>query len=265
MNGVAPGKCFRCHSSFRVTEVRPGLFSCSGFCRKYIPDSEEVKVMEWKVGDFCRAVDRDDGFEYEGTLLTVESCEDGQYGNVCLVGYGTEKSYWFHELKPSAGEAARAEQEAAAANVQEEEDVATPSNDLTMAVLTSTNKMADLTIAAAVQERNDHHSVADLTIAHAVGEKAAASTTNPALNHGSAPVQRDNNTESDANVEALKIELRETKDKCDKMERFIEEKKAGEQRFLEDKRLAEKQLKHQVRVTSLKLVNTLVLTCCLFR
>ncbi len=143
-------KCFQCNSNYKVSEVDPGLFICSGFCRKnYLnkkaamasraaaaaaagakagakePESAPAQKEEasgagddpaasasFEVGAFCRAVYSLDEKEYEGRLLSRdEDAEGNAYGVVEFVGYKNQETVWVDNLLPSRGERARARQE----------------------------------------------------------------------------------------------------------------------------------------------------------
>ena len=47
---------------------------------------------------FCRGVYKEDGLEYEGLIMSVESTDDGQYAVVEFVGYGNQETLWLQEL-----------------------------------------------------------------------------------------------------------------------------------------------------------------------
>ena len=47
---------------------------------------------------FCRGVYKEDGLEYEGVIMSVESTDDGQYAVVEFVGYGNQETLWLQEL-----------------------------------------------------------------------------------------------------------------------------------------------------------------------
>ena len=50
--------------------------------------SEKAKV-EWKIEMACRGIYSEDGREYEGEIIGIESTEEGhQYANVRFIGYG---------------------------------------------------------------------------------------------------------------------------------------------------------------------------------
>jgi hypothetical protein len=50
------------------------------------------EMIPWKAGDPCRAVYTEDSTEYEATIESVESSEDGNhYANVVFLGYGTKQ------------------------------------------------------------------------------------------------------------------------------------------------------------------------------
>jgi len=62
------------------------------------------KKKEWEVGMPCRALYAEDGQEYEGKILSIDSTEDGdKYTLVQFIGYGNEESIWLDDLLPSAG------------------------------------------------------------------------------------------------------------------------------------------------------------------
>jgi mRNA-degrading endonuclease RelE of RelBE toxin-antitoxin system len=64
----------------------------------------------WQPGMFCRGVYKEDGLEYEGVIMSVESTDDGQYAVVEFVGYGNQETLWLQELLKSAGDMARQKQ-----------------------------------------------------------------------------------------------------------------------------------------------------------
>ena len=47
---------------------------------------------------FCRGVYKEDGLEYEGVIMSVESTDDGKYAIVEFVGYGNQETLWLQEL-----------------------------------------------------------------------------------------------------------------------------------------------------------------------
>ena len=47
---------------------------------------------------FCRGIYKEDGLEYEGLIMSVESTDDGQYAVVEFVGYGNQETLWLQEL-----------------------------------------------------------------------------------------------------------------------------------------------------------------------
>ena len=66
--------------------------------------SKSPKKKEWEVGMPCRALFVEDGAEYEGEILNIDSTEDGdKYVIVRFVGYGNEESIWLDDVLPSAG------------------------------------------------------------------------------------------------------------------------------------------------------------------
>jgi hypothetical protein len=83
------------------------------------------EVAPWKVGMFCRAIFQEDGLEYEGTVQSIESCNDGQYSLIKFVGYGNEETIWLKDLLQSKGEEARKQQtkEALGETTVNEQDV----------------------------------------------------------------------------------------------------------------------------------------------
>ena len=125
---LSNSRCFRCNSSYKISEIAPGKFSCSGICKtKFLiqQEEEEKKLIrmgggqediQWKTGDFCRTIYLEDGIEYEGVLESVDKTEDDKkYGSVKFLGYGNVQTCWLEELSPSRGPQARKEQEEAAA------------------------------------------------------------------------------------------------------------------------------------------------------
>lgn len=74
-----------------------------------------VVAASWVVGDSCRAVFSEDGLEYEGTILEINSTDDGKpFALIKYIGYGNEETKWLEELMESLGKAARDEQTLAA-------------------------------------------------------------------------------------------------------------------------------------------------------
>ena len=66
--------------------------------------SPTPKKKEWEVGMPCRALFAEDGIEYEGEIVNIDSTEDGdKYVIVRFVGYGNEESIWLDDVLPSAG------------------------------------------------------------------------------------------------------------------------------------------------------------------
>ena len=51
--------------------------------------SEKTKTVEWKIEMACRGVYSEDGLEYEGDIIAIESTEEGhKYATVRFIGYG---------------------------------------------------------------------------------------------------------------------------------------------------------------------------------
>jgi len=65
------------------------------------------KVIDWKVGMFCRAIFSEDGLEYEGELKEMNFADEHKYAIVEFLGYGNQEPVWTDQLMDSAGAKAR--------------------------------------------------------------------------------------------------------------------------------------------------------------
>merc|ERR1712018_221816 len=70
-------------------------------------NTEVPETKEWKVDMPCRAVFSEDGLEYEGEIIAIDSQDGAQYAIVRFCGYGNEEAIWLENLIPSAGEEIR--------------------------------------------------------------------------------------------------------------------------------------------------------------
>ena len=85
----------------------PSSGSAAGKAQPDQIDTMPEKI-DWAAGDHCRAVFREDGIEYEGTIGSIDTNGEGyRYANILYIGYNNEETQWLTELKPSRGEAAR--------------------------------------------------------------------------------------------------------------------------------------------------------------
>ena len=131
-----PAVCFRCRSTYKVSEVEPGVLCCSGFCLKQheaakaraeaMKKDDDPTKADWQSGDYCSAIFTVDNAEYEAIIEDIKETEAGdRYADIRFLGYDDHQNVWLTDLMPSRGEAKRRGQLGMPSDPEAKEDSAT--------------------------------------------------------------------------------------------------------------------------------------------